>query len=1370
MGSFTGCTGLKSVTFNSRLKYIGVRSFKGSGVETIKWPETIDPEFTAMSQIFSDCNNLTEVTVPGFFTTIPEGMFMNCKGLEKCTIGYGVETVGKNSFYNCQNLQNVVFAANEDGSVPSKVKVLDQLCFGSTTNLHSITLPEGLQEISGWAFSSSGLYGITIPESVELIGGGAFMNCRSLGVEGEIVFPRMDSPASEYQIDMRLQGDIFLNCQFTEFTFPRWMTYVPKSFFMGCNKLRSVTFSTDGVTEIGDRAFSQTYLLQIGMFPSTVTSYGEESFKESGKDLPIDEYLGTLVVNGGKIGKNAFAGAKLNGLDIIDCAEFGQGAFQNVKYIETLSIPACMTEIPAQFCQNWEKLHTVSFADPSTLLHIKDYAFSGCKVLKNFPLQEMTSLKRIGTSAFSNSGYSGTGGKLILPPQPLEFISDNSSEASGIFSGCKGITSFDVPANMDKVPYSFLSASGLVSLTFEEREGAPLGLGRQCFGQTQLTEVTLPETDMTFENGVFGINSLLTTVNWPESADVTINLGKETFSSCPMLEMETLHPSITVLPSRCFYRCTALKDMTLPSVTTVMSEAFQECKNLRSVTFLSDNVRAKNADNVFKDCHNLTTVTMPNAFPEIGASFFTNCYNLTGFEFTGETPGYTNSIGAYAFMNCVSLTSLPDEMTSRCYGTVSERAFINCHNLETLNLPMRLDGEFHFSMYNSLNIDGTTYPIEPKLQSINFTNQDDEEVYISHNTFAASVPMRKLSYLMAEVPKDIYRSTYPLTKESTHPEKIKLMVKRGNRWKLMARGLDRIFDIEEVKDPATPLLGELRSTFDAEKNVNHYFVRLRWQVELSDLNDKEGSQTVYHIFRDGKEIVTVRFDAPVEETSASDHEMQITRHMKRVGYHLIDPATGKELEKSVTSGDFYYRDPKKPGMFREAYMPIQDNLWFDYETHERLGVNNGSEDGKSWFVFTDRFDSEPLESFDIPDTYTYSMYIDGYDYRKPENREVLPESGPGWEYRDASLPERIDCGERTVFASFARPSLKLQGMYSTEEVKADQGRTLAPTPDIDQNADYGLAYEIPGEGASHRMAGKRLNDGTYDYGEYIVSDIKAYKFDSRDADLETARKWGDLSPQGQKTGTIDGDPGVIDFGNTTFQMVTTAGYRGTFGSPRITVYNVPSFSVSINEAPKGVDYWLGLVEVKMKALYNLEPLGYPEGKKPRNDQYFMGVWQNIHALTTDAPAEAPMYAESTGEEPTPTDDTLIWHHDGLKPYSWGEAGDQHHSVMGYDYNSDVYTDRLALPSGPKDGNYTMRMYVQLPDNPDQWMVKDDKVSIQDIVTSTGEVKVQAVSLERMLREGRLYNLQGTEIRRPEPGQIFIGILDGVSYKLVMPDR
>ena len=194
----------------------------------------------------------------------------------------------------------VIPSVYQNGAVTS----IGSSAFDGYTGLTSITIPNSVTSIGVYAFRDcSGLTSITIPDSVTSIGSSAFSGCRSLEA---ITIPFVGAEAGKtssntYQYPF---GYIFGTSSYTGGTAVEqhyygsstsgtiYSTYyIPSSLrsvtvtggnilcgaFYNCSMLTSVTVG-NGVTSIGDWAFSWCSGLTSITMPNSVTSIGDYAF------------------------------------------------------------------------------------------------------------------------------------------------------------------------------------------------------------------------------------------------------------------------------------------------------------------------------------------------------------------------------------------------------------------------------------------------------------------------------------------------------------------------------------------------------------------------------------------------------------------------------------------------------------------------------------------------------------------------------------------------------------------------------------------------------------------------------------------------------------------------------------------------------------------------------------------------------------------------------------------------------------------------------------------------------------------------------------------------------------------------------------
>lgn len=105
--------------------------------------------------------------------------------------------------------------------------------------------------------------------------------------------------------------------------------------------------------------------------------------------------------------------------------------------------------------------------------------------------------------------------------------------------------------------------------------------------------------------------------------------------------------------------------------------------------------------NAFRDCTELTSVTIPDSVTSIGAYAFHGCTGLISVAI-GNGVKYINS---YAFHNCTNLTSIviPDNVTS-----IKSWTFGFCENLKKVSLPSTLKFAGKYVFFGCLDLEEVT--------------------------------------------------------------------------------------------------------------------------------------------------------------------------------------------------------------------------------------------------------------------------------------------------------------------------------------------------------------------------------------------------------------------------------------------------------------------------------------------------------------------------------------------------------------------------------------------------------------------------------------------------------------------------------------
>ena len=160
-------------------------------------------------------------------------------------------------------------------------------------------------------------------------------------------------------------------------------------------------------------------------------------------------------------------------------------------------------------------------------------------------------------------------------------------------------------------------------------------------------------------------------------------IKKQFFENCTFLKHLTLHDRVSLIGAKAFRGCTSLEHFEFPlSLERVRSKAFEGCTSLKSfwcegkpripsIVFIDSEA--------FRNCRELTEVTIPNSVSEIGTAAFENCESLQRIII----PKKMKIIQARTFANCRNLKHVA--IWSNC-SFIGRQAFKNCPNLELPNL------------------------------------------------------------------------------------------------------------------------------------------------------------------------------------------------------------------------------------------------------------------------------------------------------------------------------------------------------------------------------------------------------------------------------------------------------------------------------------------------------------------------------------------------------------------------------------------------------------------------------------------------------------------------------------------------------------
>ena len=241
-------------------------------------------------------------------TSIRYSAFYSCDSLTSVSIPDSVEQIGTNLFVGCSKLKTISvspdhpYFATIDGvlfrkadkalisypagiksstyTIPQGIAVIGDSAFFACSSLTSVSVPDSVTSIGDAAFHScKSLTSVSIPNSVEQIGTNPFAFCsklKTISVSPEhlyfatidgVLFRKADKALISYPAGISS----------STYTIPQGITAIGDGAFSSCSSLTSVSIP-DSVTSIGDCAFGSCTSLTSVSIPDSVTSIGDYAF------------------------------------------------------------------------------------------------------------------------------------------------------------------------------------------------------------------------------------------------------------------------------------------------------------------------------------------------------------------------------------------------------------------------------------------------------------------------------------------------------------------------------------------------------------------------------------------------------------------------------------------------------------------------------------------------------------------------------------------------------------------------------------------------------------------------------------------------------------------------------------------------------------------------------------------------------------------------------------------------------------------------------------------------------------------------------------------------------------------------------------
>ncbi len=384
----------------------------------------------------------------------------------------------------------------------------------------------------------------------------------------------------------------------------------------------------DGITSIGNAAFSILHNSESVSIPSSVTRIGDSAFTS---------WQGTSITLPSSV------------------TVIGEGAFR-YSNITQFTIPVGVTEIDDYAFSGCEELEYIYI--PNGVTRIGDNAFSYCRGLKSVTIP--SSVTSIECQAFC----------CCESLQSITIPDSVTNMEDGVFQVCKKLKNVIIGKGLTKISgYTFEECESLGSITIPDNITS---IENWAFAYcSALKSVTIPNSVTKIGNYAFDYCESLSTITIPDSVT---SIGAYAFCACDSLKSIVIPKSVENIYNYAFKACDNLESATLSyGITRTGAYMFQDCINLKNVTIADSITKIENG--TFYGCTSLANITIPESVTKIGSYAFENCSALTQIKL----PESLTEFAGTAF-NSTGLTSItiPKNVKNISGGT---HDFTYCSNL-----------------------------------------------------------------------------------------------------------------------------------------------------------------------------------------------------------------------------------------------------------------------------------------------------------------------------------------------------------------------------------------------------------------------------------------------------------------------------------------------------------------------------------------------------------------------------------------------------------------------------------------------------------------------------------------------------------------
>ena len=642
---------LQELTIGNTVTLLGDLLFRGcSKLNNVKIPNSV----TAIgASAFAQCSALTDIEFSNSITKIGASAFAQCSALTALEIPNSVTEIGESAFSGCTNLSHVV--------ISNSLNSINKGVFQSCSSLNNVVIPNSINTIEMSAFEGcSGLTDLTLEHSyTEII----FMPKAFEGTKIENLYMGRDWSYDRNTLSSNLKT----------LTFSKSVKNIPESAFSGSNQLTELTFPAS-IETIGKEAFKDCTGLITTDFPSLENlfriNFGDKTANPLfySHQLSIEgEEVTELVIpdNITEIGSFALCGGTRLSSVVIPwgVAAIGESAFEGCSDLSTVVIPGSVKTIGQRVFANCTGL--IKSAYPASIGNPFEHGVQICYpadgIEEDGIIYDATKEKVFFAPLSYKGDYTSPSSVRSIGEKAFYLCNDLTSLSltkcninNMAFSNCEGLTSLSL-AKCDINNMAFSNCEGLTSIrltgdinfngnTFWKDcpnikevyyiTGKPRETDSNSFDQTVYENATLHLRESTREEAI-GLTPWKLFDDVENIPSFAYEYNGQTLlyeviddETCLVARQRNLNGEVTI-PETAYYRGKGY------TVTEISEYAFDNT-GITSV-IIPESIEVID-DYAFRNCTNLTKITIGNNVKSFGKGIWSGCPSITEVYYQSMSP------------------------------------------------------------------------------------------------------------------------------------------------------------------------------------------------------------------------------------------------------------------------------------------------------------------------------------------------------------------------------------------------------------------------------------------------------------------------------------------------------------------------------------------------------------------------------------------------------------------------------------------------------------------------------------------------------------------------------------------------------------